>query len=376
MASQSQNNHQILLLDDSSADAMLLKKRLRASPDIEFDITEAKTLTAAKDVIAAQNGFDCLIVDYFLPDGTGLDFVRYVLNQGPLPAPVILLTGQAQDHIAEEAFALGIHECIPKAGISDGFLPRSITNAVQQYKLDKNIQDYQNRLERSNVDLTAFARTAAHDLKAPLRRIISYCEILESEAEKRLTTDDKELLERMSVNAYRMQTLIESLLGLSLIENNNIEKSQTDLNKCLKSAQDELSDQISTTGAVITSSLLPPVICNEPQIKRLFQNLLSNALKYNTNVAPNIRIEGKNQNTHIHISVHDNGIGIPEDKQQEIFMDFKRLHMNQDVEGHGLGLTICKKIVEHHNGEIWVDSEPGQGSTFHFTLKRENEKQE
>lgn len=361
----------ILLLEDSPEDIILYKRHLEAIPGVSFDIQESQSVEQAKKILE-KNNFDCYVVDYNLPDSTGLDFIRHLLDSQKgqdRKAAIIMVTGQGSEEIAAESFKLGADEYLTKRSISDGLFGRPVMNAIERAQLTTQIQHYQDRLAQSNKDLSDFTHTAAHDLKSPLRRILSYCEILQEDAAERLIDDDNAILERMMVNAQRMQNLINSLLSYSMIEYDEEEKQVTDLNVIAADILNEHKESIEETSADIHVGTLPTLHAYPVRIKQLLSNLVSNALKYKGTDAPRIIINALKDGDTITMSVQDNGQGIPKEQQSMIFKDFKRLHANEDIEGSGLGLSICRKIVERHGGEIWVESESGKGSTFYFTLK-------
>lgn len=370
------NNHfeqkfDILLLDDSLEDRELYKRRLQALAGVEFDITEADDAQSAYEH-SQNNDFDCYIVDYALPDSNGLDFVQEVIEKNKTDgknAAIIIVTGQGSEELAAKAFKMGAHEYLTKKSISNGFFGRPVLSAIERAQLTAQLEDFRNKLETSNQALTEFTHTAAHDLKSPLRRINSYCEILMEDAEERLNEDDKATLERMMVNAKRMQNLINGLLSYSLINSEEEQAEELDLKALAQEVVDEFNPQIIETSASITIGDLPKISVYRMRMHQLFSNLVSNALKYKGENDPVIHIDAEKNGEAVTISVTDNGQGIPEEMQPHIFKDFKRLHTNDDIEGTGLGLSICKKIAQLHGGRLWVESEAGQGSTFRFTIR-------
>ena len=168
--------------------------------------------------------------------------------------------------------------------------------------------------------------------------------------------------------AKRMQTLIQDLLSFSRVGKGEFKKVKTDLNLVVKQVLQDLDTTIKESKTKVEVEELPVVIVDEMQTARLFQNLLSNAIKYRSDQSPVVRIRTHRQSGEQVISVQDNGLGIDSEFFERIFVIFQRLHTKQEYEGTGVGLAVCKKIVERHGGKIWVESEEGKGSTFHFTL--------
>lgn len=371
MGNPFESHFDVLLLEDSAEDRMVYKRQLSGIAGVSFDIDEALSVEQAKDKINAHN-FDCYIVDYNLPDATGLDFVRHLrmsANGDGRDAAVVMITGQGNEDIVTEAFKLGAHEYITKRSIADEHFGRTILSAIERAKLTSELQHFREKLEQSNRDLSSFAHTAAHDLKSPLRRVVSYCEILQDDAVERLNEQDKNILERMAINAKRMQVLVDNLLSYSMIEYDGEEKENANLKELAEDVVNELEEQINEVAAKVTIKNLPQAKIYPVRMRQLLCNLICNALKYRGDKPPHIIIDAKHNGEEITVSVQDNGQGIPEDYQEEIFKDFRRLHANEEIEGTGLGLSICKKIAERHGGKVWVDSKPGKGSTFYFTIK-------
>jgi light-regulated signal transduction histidine kinase (bacteriophytochrome) len=168
--------------------------------------------------------------------------------------------------------------------------------------------------------------------------------------------------------ALRMQTLIKDLLQFSRIGRRGTEPSQTDCNTVVQQVIKNLQGAIQESGAVVTYDHLPTVVADSAELLQLFQNLIGNAVKFRGPETPVIRLRAERQGAEWHFAVSDNGIGISPEHAEAIFIVFRRLHTRAEYAGNGIGLSICKKIVEHHGGRIWVESEPGQGATFKFTL--------
>jgi signal transduction histidine kinase len=360
----------ILLLEDGAEDMMMYKRLLSRSTEPAFDIAEADTIAKARALVDIAP-YDCYVVDYRLPDGDGIEFIRHLdaLHNGANHSAIVMVTGQGSEEIAVEALKIGAHDYITKKSISDGYFIRPIMNALERARLAEQIKHYQEELVRSNSELSEFAHTASHDLKAPIRRIISYCEILQEEAAERLTEEDVRIIERMTVNARRMQSLIDGLLNYSLLDYEKEEKADVDLSKVLDDLMEEYDPQIREVAAKVEVQKLPEVHAYPLRVRQLFSNLISNALKYRSPNKP-LRIEIGTEPSEFGQSffVRDNGMGIPEEKLDYIFRDFKRLHAQDEIEGTGLGLPICKKIVKRHGGKIWATAKPDEGSTFFFTL--------
>ncbi len=213
---------------------------------------------------------------------------------------------------------------------------------------------------------------ASHDLREPLRKITSFGSILKESLENKLSTDDKENLKYMIDGADRMTKMIEGLLTYSRISSREAPPELADLNEIVEQLkQIELAKLIEETNTIIEiPQPLPKIVANSAQIRQLLQNLVGNGIKYHSKeVSPHITIRAiETDKDEIRIEVQDNGIGIEDKYFDDIFKMFRRLHSRREYEGTGIGLSICKKIVERHNGKIGVISKPGEGSTFWFSL--------
>ncbi len=223
-------------------------------------------------------------------------------------------------------------------------------------------------LERSNRELEQFAYVASHDLQEPLRAVAGFLQLLESRYGGRLDEKGRHYIERSVNAAHRMQTLIRELLTLSRVHTRGATFMATDLNLLVTDVLENLQSIIEEKKAEITCAELPELKIDAEQIRSLFQNLIMNALRYNQSPGPVIEIGCRRQDNVCFFSIKDNGIGIAEEFYKRIFMVFQRLHTEKEYPGTGLGLALCKRIVERHDGTIWVESQPQGGSTFNFTL--------
>jgi len=240
-------------------------------------------------------------------------------------------------------------------------------NARRAAEVEK--QQYAEELARSNSELEEFAYTVAHDLREPLRTITVFTQLLTRRTQ--MDGDSKEMAKLIVDGAVRMSTLVEDLLSFASTGMPGEPKS-VDLQQALAQAMENLTLDIQASGARVTVDALPRVRCNEIHLVRLFQNLISNAVKYRREGPPEIHATAEQRGPEWVIRIHDNGLGIAEEHQARVFKPFIRL-ANRDVPGTGLGLAVCKKIVEGLGGAIWVESELGVGSTFCFTIMAEEE---
>ncbi len=223
-------------------------------------------------------------------------------------------------------------------------------------------------LARSNADLQQFAYVASHDLQEPLRMVKGFTQLLARRYHDRLDGDANDFIAFAVDGANRMQQLIEDLLAYSRVATRGTALVEVDCEEALKRALANLRARIDETGARISHDALPSVRGDLTQLTQLFQNLVGNALKFVRATPPRIHVAARHMQGEWQLSVRDNGIGIDERHRERIFQIFQRLHTREQYPGSGIGLAICKKIVERHGGRIWVESQPAVGSTFYFTL--------
>jgi signal transduction histidine kinase len=228
-------------------------------------------------------------------------------------------------------------------------------------------------LERSNTELQQFAYVASHDLTEPLRMVVSYLELLTMRAKEKLDSEDREFIGFAVDGARRMQTLIMDLLAYARVDTRGRPLEPTDCERVLESVLANLKVAIEESHTTIEHDPLPIVQGDVVQLTQVFQNLIGNAIKFHGGATPKIHVGAQRETDHWVFHVRDNGIGIDPKNFERIFVLFQRLHTRQEYPGTGMGLAICKKIIERHGGRIWAESKPGEGTTFYFTIPAENE---
>lgn len=255
------------------------------------------------------------------------------------------------------------------AGFGVGRYDAQAKSRAREIELqNQKLQRIQDELEESNKRLEHFAYAASHDLQEPLRMISSYLQLIENRYADELDEDGEEFLEYAIDGSKRMKEMIDGLLEYSRVNTQGKPLEPVDLNDIVTDARKNLEIQITESNADIECNELPRVNGDASQLRQLFQNLFSNAIEYSGDQPPRVDVFAERTGEKWKLSVRDDGIGIDPKDQDHIFDVFERLHSHEEHAGTGIGLALCKRITERHDGEIWVDSEPGEGATFSFTL--------
>jgi PAS domain S-box-containing protein len=245
-----------------------------------------------------------------------------------------------------------------------------ITDITDRKKAEATLKQKSEELMHVNKELEQFVYVASHDLQEPLRTISNFAGLFEKEYSEKLDENTNQYLTFIVFAASKMQNLIKDLLDFSRI-GKRITFETIDCNQILKDVLAEMGSSIKDSNAKITYPKLPVLRGNEIELKQLFQNLISNAIKFRKkNVTPEIEISVEEKDTEYHFAIKDKGIGFDEEYKDRIFIVFQRLHDASEYPGTGIGLATCKKIVIQHKGEIWVESKLNEGSTFHFTISK------
>ncbi len=267
--------------------------------------------------------------------------------------------------------------CLLLTGVFSAFILELATRQTQIERLvarrTGELGQANDELQRSNIELQRFAHVASHDLREPLRAIGTYAQLL-NESATELEPAHRKFLDRVVNAARRMQELVDDLLALSRLEGGAGTMSAVPLRSLVDAAIENLRHAIDRAGAVVQVGELPVVSCDSSPIVQLFQNLIANAVKFRREgETPRVSISSRRAGDHWEIAVRDNGIGIAPEHHARIFEMFERLHPRERYGGTGIGLAICRKIVDRHGGRIWVESPPEGGSVFRFTLRAEGE---
>jgi PAS domain S-box-containing protein len=268
------------------------------------------------------------------------------------------------------ATAVGVRD---ETGAIVGYLG-TVTDITVRKQLEGQIEERNADLQRSNAELEQFASVASHDLQEPLRIVSGYVQLLARRYQERLDEEADEFIGYVVNGVQRMQNLIEDLLRYARVGTRGREPEPTDAEDVLAEALGNLRASIVEAGATVTHDPLPTVRADGSQLAQLFQNLIGNAIKFRGDRDPAVHVGAERQNGGWEFSVQDNGIGIEPEYREQIFQIFQRLHGRDEYPGTGIGLAICKKIVERHGGRIWVDSKVGNGTQFRFTIPEQEGK--
>ena len=243
---------------------------------------------------------------------------------------------------------------------------RNLERLVEQRT--EELKRSNSELENSNVELKQFAYVASHDLQTPLRAIHGFAEFLKEDASDQLDEEANNNLDRIISASNRMKTLINDLLSYSHLENSTSHFKRVDLNRLFDGVVDLLAVDIKENTASVTRESLPQLEGDRGQLRQLLQNLIENALKYRGERAPEVHVSATHDGEHWLVSVEDNGIGIAPEYHERVFEIFRRLHDSKTYPGTGIGLAVCRRIVDRHQGRIWIDNNPKGGTTVTFAI--------
>ncbi len=377
-----------------TGDATYLQPFDFAKPDVQELINELKTLTADD---AAQrprlDALEAMVIRKFAELDRTIAMRR---EQGSEAAAAVVRENYGRNIMAQIRTLIATMEADEKGRIAErnAKLKLSSGHAMQaavlgdlaalslllgaglvtrremraRARADAKLRELVQQLTRSNRDLEQFAYVASHDLQEPLRMVANYCQLLQQRYKDRLGSDANDFIGFAVDGARRMQTLINDLLAFSRIGTNSRKLGTIDANACLGAAVKNLDAAIAASKALITHDRLPAVVADETEIIQVFQNLIGNSIKFRRETPPLIHVSAQPDGADWRFGVRDNGIGIAPEYRDQIFAIFRRLHPPDEYPGTGIGLAICKKIVERYGGRIWIESVVGAGSTFYFTL--------
>lgn len=376
----------LLLVDDDEDDYLIARGLLS---DVKTQKYELKWASSYDEAVAAVPLFqpDVCLVDYHLGARNGVEFLRHLREMG-CQAALVMLTGHGDREVDMEAMEAGASDYLAKGKIDSLLLERAIRYAIDRKRNELALAEQARALARSNTELEDFAYIASHDLKEPLRGIRNYADFFIEDHGAKVGNEGLQQLQTIVRLTKRLEDLIETLLHYSRVGRVDLAMVETDLQDIMVQVLDSLQISLQEAGVEVRfPKPLPTIVCDQARVAEIFRNLVTNAMKYNDKEEKWIEIgfhanEGETAATNGHGSpspqrkpivfyVRDNGIGIPEKHRDSVFRIFRRLHGRDKYGGGtGAGLTVVKKVVERHEGKIWLESEVGEGTTFYFTLQQ------
>jgi len=366
-----------LLVEDNPADAELVLRELRRGG---FEVTSFIVQSPASfRHRLLSTPCDIVLADYNLGAWHGME-VLDILREAGRDIPLILVSGALGDVTAVECIKQGATDYVLKDSLTR--LPISVRRALQEKQVREerrqvatDLAKKAEELARSNRDLEQFAYVASHDLQEPLRMVAAYTQLLAERYSGKLDENADKYIRYAMEGALRMQTLVQDLLTFSRVGRNR-QRVSIACGEVVREALKNLTTALQESGAVVHYDGLPTVNADRVQLVQLFQNLIGNAIKFRGDKTAVITVSAERGNqsqaektgAEWAFSVRDNGIGIAAEHAEAIFVIFQRLHTRTEYPGNGVGLAICKKIVEQHGGRISVESKTGEGADFRFTL--------
>jgi signal transduction histidine kinase len=360
----------VLLVDDDPADRDLILRELGRG---EFEIVSEAAATADEFRQRVRtNCPDVVLADYNVGKWRGTEALNILREEG-LDIPLILVSRALGDVTAVECIKQGVTDYVLKDSLAR--LSMALRGALKEKdarehrkKTQASLAQKVEELARSNADLEQFAYVASHDLQEPLRMVSAYTQLLAERYRGKLDEQADKYIHYAVDGAARMQSLIQDLLAFSRVGRQGTTLASTDCNQVVEQAVENLRAAILETSALVTHGSLPLLVANGSQLQQVFQNLIGNALKFRGTHTPIIQISARKQGTEWLFAVADNGIGISAEHAESVFIIFNRLHTRTEYPGNGIGLAICKKIVERHGGRIQAVPYDGGGTVFNFTL--------
>jgi len=385
----------LLLIEDNEGDERLIRELLGEQKLIRFNIEKAATLKESEGKISNYK-YDIILLDLGLPDSSGLETLIKLIALFPGLATIIILTGLNDTEIGLKAVNNGAQDYIIKGQVDSEKLLKSIIYSFERSRLnnelktqiearklaeretlklnselEQRIHDRTAQLEIVNTELEAFSHSVSHDLRAPLRHINGFAEILKEEFYDQLPEKARSYLNTIEDAAKKMNRLIDDLLNLSRTNRTELKKSTIKMNQVLDDALSEVQPLMENRKVDINISTLPEVIGDFNLLRLVWVNLLDNAIKYTRpRKKAVIKIDYKEEKEEFIFCIHDNGVGFDMNYAQKLFGAFQRLHSTDEFEGTGIGLSNVRRIISRHSGRTWAEAEVDKGASFYFSLPK------
>jgi signal transduction histidine kinase len=392
--------YRVLVVDDDEVDRMAVRRALKTA-GVQTDLTEATT--SAEAIATLQdNAFDCVFLDYRLPDKDGLALVQEIHQTG-IKVPLVVLTGQGDEQIAVNLMKAGVSDYLSKSRISPEALARILRNSIRVFRAEKQaelanqrLQERNELLEQQNQELerqrqqiqhqnlrllevsrlkSQFLATMSHELRTPLNAIIGFSQMLLRPNKGTLTTQQRDMVERILKNGKNLLTLLTDILDFSKVEAGRLDLKPEpfDLSELVHSTVEELRclAEQKRLNLQVSMHLLDPLVVNDPnRLRQILINLLSNAIEFTE--TGSVEVEVKGDQERLAIAVRDTGVGIASEDLEQIFEPFRQLDQSSTRKhpGTGLGLAITDSLVRMMQGQISVESQVGEGSIFQVQFPR------
>ena len=383
----------ILLVEDNEGDERLIRELLGEQKLIRFNIEKASSLKESEGKIS-NNKFDVILLDLGLPDSSGLETLIKLITLFPGLATIIILTGLNDTETSLKAVNNGAQDYIIKGQVDSEILLKSIIYSFERSRLNNELKtqiearkhaemeimklnsELEDRirsrtaqLEFVNLELEAFSHSVSHDLRAPLRHINGFAEILKEEFYSQLPEKARTYLDTISDAAKKMNRLIDDLLNLSRTNRTQLKRSTLKMNQVLDDALSEVRPLLENRNVDFKISSLPEVSGDYNLLRMVWINLLDNAIKYTRNKREAIiQIDYKIEKKEFIFCISDNGVGFDMQYADKLFGVFQRLHAVDEFEGNGIGLSNVRRIISRHGGRTWAEAEVDKGAAFYFSL--------
>ena len=360
----------ICIVEDAFEDRAIFRRYLLQDAAYHYHFYEGETGEKGLELCKMVQP-DCILLDYNLPDMDGLEFLEQIVDgSGSVPFAVVMLTGVGDEAIAIQAMKSGAQDYLVKDEMTPGSLFRAIHNAIERTSMRRTLEHQRHDLELKNQELQAFAYALAHDLRAPLRAIGGFAQIVDQDYQAVLDYDGQRYVQNIIKATTQMDRLIDELLNYTRIEHRAIRRKPVALSYLIEQVVDGFADRIAAKQTMVTIAEDLPMVYGDPMLlNHIFLNLIDNALTYQREqIQGQIKVDWSSDGQNVIVSIADNGIGIAEKHYEKIFPIFQRLHGDEEYVGTGIGLAIVKKAAELQGGNVWVESQIGVGSTFFVQL--------
>ncbi|MDN3581790.1 sensor histidine kinase [Mucilaginibacter flavus] len=357
----------ILFLEDEEIDITFIKRKfIKLNPQYECDVTTS--IAELREQVGLKD-YDLIVSDFNLPDGTAFDSIAIATAAD---IPIVIVTAQGSEKTAVELMKAGAADYLIKdknMGEHMLILPSIVKSVLNFKKQETYNSDLLEMLRLKNQDLERFAHIIAHDLRSPIASAVLLIDTLQILGED-LSPDLQETMNMLTEVSHNMTNTIEGIYQYTVMDSQADAFVKVDMTKAAEEALQNLQNKVNECGAIVKIETMPQMEANYVQMVQLFQNLMGNGIKYRGNKTPELTVRSFKQGDEQVFAISDNGIGIAKENHKKIFEIFSRLHNSaSEYEGVGMGLTIVKRILERHNGRIWVESDLGMGTTFFFGLK-------